>query len=154
MIKVIKSSKQRDGCPIHLIRNGSPNWWWFVMVRNDPSPCWWWSVVLHTSMNVCGVIILEQGILLLSFTCYFCCLRVIKIRHEPTCHPFWWPITDQMYWTCKSQEGLLATIVGIAIQYSLLQYCYWFCTCFVNLWQVCNLLCSCQIIDNSNKTTA
>ena len=71
MIKVIKSTKRRGGCPIHLIRNRSQNWWWFMMVLNDLSPCWRWSVVLHTSTNVCSVIILKWGILLYFFHLLF-----------------------------------------------------------------------------------
>ena len=64
-----------DGCPLYPIRNGSPDWWRFVTDRDDLSPfasSRRSSVVLQTYANVCGAIILEQGILL-RFFCLFIC---------------------------------------------------------------------------------
>ena len=58
--------------------------------------CRWSSVVLHTYTNVCGFIILEWGILLLTLllSIYLCCLGVVM-----TCRSFWPPVTDQVCWT-------------------------------------------------------
>ena len=47
--------------------------------------CGWLSMVLHTYMNVCGIIILEWGILLpLLSPLYLCCLQVVAKRHKPS----------------------------------------------------------------------
>ena len=85
--------------PIHPIRNGSPNWWQFVMDRDYPSPfVSSQHVVLHTYMNICGVIILEQGILIQFFHLYICviCQSSLSVTN---CHPFWQPITERVYCT-------------------------------------------------------
>ena len=65
--------------------------------------CWRLSVAAHTYMNVCGIIILEWGILLHFFRLFIC---VVCRSSWPVtnCHPFWWPITDWVYRTCIENQ--------------------------------------------------
>ena len=91
---------QIEGCPIHPICNGSPNWWRFVTDRNYSSP---FVSSRHVSDRASSSALIrmfaERGTLL-HFSRLFICLVCESSWPIIHYHPFWRPITDRVYWTC------------------------------------------------------